>query len=142
MTEISADDYKAFSAKLRTVDKAVARGIRKRIRAAAGPIGRIVIETGSEGMPARGGLKARLMASRPTVSLLSRGAKINLKNKGLDLAALNRGIARHPLFGNRGHWYSTPVPADVYLAALNHLPAAARADLEKVMGDVMKEIGL
>lgn len=140
MSQISADDYKAFAAKMKTVDRAVARGIRKRIRAAAGPIGRIIIETGSEGMPARGGLRARLMAARPTISMTGMAANINLR-KGANFASLNRGILRHPLFGH-GPWQQQDVPAEAYTAAMASLPPEARANLEKVMVDVMKEIGL
>lgn len=29
--------------------------------------------------------------------------------KGMDLQSLDRGRLRHPLFGNRGHWYDQPV---------------------------------
>lgn len=31
------------------------------------------------------------------------GAKVNLKK-------INAGVLRHPLFGDREHWYDTPVP--------------------------------
>lgn len=139
--EISADDYKRFAAKLKTADRAVARGIRKRIRDAAGPIGRIIIETGSEGMPSRGGLRARLMASRPQVGMAGSMASINLR-KGANFASLNRGVLRHPLFGNRGRWYAQDVPAGAYTAALANLPPGARDNLTRVMVDVMKELDL
>lgn len=140
MTQISADDYKRFAAALKQADKAVARGIRKRIRAAAGPIGRIIIETGSEGMPSRGGLRARLMAARPAISVTGMAANVNLR-KGADFSSLNRGILRHPLFGH-GPWQQQGVPAEAYTAAMANLPPAARADLENVLVDVMKELGL
>ena len=29
--------------------------------------------------------------------------------KGMDLQRLDDGRLRHPLFGDRGHWYSQPV---------------------------------
>lgn len=140
MSQISAEDYKRFAAKMKTADRAVARGVRKRIRAAAGPIGRIIIETGSEGMPARGGLRARLMAARPTISMTGMAASINLR-RGADFSSLNRGILRHPLFGH-GPWQQQDVPAEAYTSAMANLPPAASADFENVMVDVMKELGL
>lgn len=140
MTQINADEYKAFAAKLRGADKAIARGIRKQIRAAAMPIGREVIQTGSEGMPSSGKLRARLQAASPSVSIMARGATINLR-KGANFEALNRGILRHPVF-KTGRWAQQGVPSGTYAGAMQNLPPAARAGLQQVLTQAMKELGL
>lgn len=140
MTQINADEYKAFAAKLRGADKAIARGIRKQIRAAATPIGREVIETGSEGMPSRGGLRSKLQAASPSVSIMARGATINLR-KGANFAALNRGILRHPIYGSK-RWTQQGVPSGTYTGAMQNLPPDARAGLQQVLKQAMKELGL
>lgn len=140
MVEVDAADYVRLAKALRGVDKKAARAFRKRLREAAGPIGRIIVETGSEGMPSRGGLRARLQASRPGVSMTGSGVGINLR-KGANFSALNRGILRHPVFGGPG-WAQQDVPADAYTAALQHLPPETRARLTGVMADIIKELGL
>lgn len=140
MTQIQAEDYKRFAAALKGADKAVARSIRKRVRDAAGPIGRIVVETGSEGMPARGGLRARLQASRPGVSVTGMAATINLR-KGANFVALNAGLLRHRVFGGP-RWVAQDVPSGTYTDAFQNLPPGARADLNNVITDAVKELGL
>ncbi len=138
--EVKADDYARFAAKLKAADRAVSRAIRKRIREAATPIGREVLATGSESMPSSGGLRARLQGSRPAVSITGLRATINLR-KGANFAGLNAGVLRHPVYG-RSRWVAQDVPSDTYTDAFQNLPPGARADLDNVMTDAIKELGL
>ncbi len=59
-------------------------------------------------LPKKGGL-SRWAGKMPALSIHesgpSIGASIKLSRKGHDMEALNRGRIRHPLFGNRKHWY-------------------------------------
>ena len=51
--------------------------------------------------------KVKVKAGRnPGVVLTATGSK----GRKIDLNQLDSGIVRHPLFGNREHWYSQPVP--------------------------------
>ena len=140
MATVSAEDYARFAKALRGADKAVARAIRKRIREESAPIGEHVIREGSADMPARGGLSERLAAGRPTVSILAKGASINLR-KGGNYASLDRGILRHPVYG-RSRWVAQPVPAETYTAAFEDLSPDARDRLSEIITDAMKELGL
>ena len=140
MATVSAEDYARFAAALKGADKAVARSIRKRIRAEATPIGQHVIQEGSADMPSRGGLAARLAAGRPAVSMLAKGASINLR-KGGNYQSLNAGVLRHPVY-RTGRWAAQPVPAGTYTTAFEDLPPESRERLSEIITDAMKELGL
>ena len=68
-------------------------------------------------LPARGGA-AKRFAKLPTQNTdfreKSAGVKIVLKRKGSDLQSLDKGRLRHPLFGNRKHWYEQSVAAGFF----------------------------
>ena len=140
MTTVSTEDYQRFAKALKQADKAMARAIRKRTREAAVPIGEHVVRDGSEVMPERGGLSARLAAGKPAVSVAAKGATINLR-KGANYAALNRGILRHPVYGT-GRWVEQRVPEGTYTEAFADLPPEARAKLDLILTDAMKELNL
>ena len=138
--QVNAEDYVRFAAAVKGADKAVARAIRKRVREAAKPIGDHVITKGSDSMPSRGGLQSRLKSVRPTVSILARGASINLR-KGANFTSLNAGTLRHPLYGH-GPWQQQGVPSGTYTGAFADLPPGQRAALDLTITDAMKELGL
>lgn len=147
---VSAEDYRRLQQKLREVDKKVARAMRKRMREAAGPIGRYVLEYGVEKMPRRGGLQAYLMGSSPVrASAGQRGVDVWLgSRKKSQLSLLNRGFLRHPVFaderrGRKGWTWSTqPVPDGAFDEALEHLPPDRLRRLEGTLTDIMKELQL
>lgn len=138
--KVSAADYQRFAAAVKASDKAVARAIRKRTREAAKPIGEYVVTTGSEQMPQRGGLAALLAAGRPTVSLLAKGASLNLKRPA-DYRSLDAGVLRHPVF-RTGKWIRQPVPDGAFTDAFGDLPDRVRAPLDQIILDVLKELNL
>ena len=138
---ISAEDYARFAAALKQADKAVARAIRKRIREVAAPIGAHVVAEGSASMPSRGGLAARLASGKPAVSILAKGASINLK-KGANYKGLDSGVLRHPVYGNAKKWVAQSVPEGTYTEAFQDLPPDARAKLDLILTDAMKELNL
>ena len=137
---ISAEDYARFAAALKQADKAVARAIRKRIREVAAPIGAHVVAEGSASMPSRGGLAARLASGKPAVSVLAKGASINLK-KGANYKGLDAGVLRHPVYGS-SKWVAQSVPEGTYTEAFQDLPPDARAKLDLILTDAMKELNL
>ncbi len=146
---VSAEDYQRLQAKLKDIDKKVARALRKRIREAAGPIGRLVLEQGASKMPKRGGLAAYLGASKVAVSMRSTGADVWLGNKKKSqVSLLNRGLLRHPVWARADRtrkqwgWSTQEVPAEAFTDALANLPPEATRRLNAVMNDIMKELEL
>lgn len=58
------------------------------------------------------------------------------KGKSIDLDSLDRGRLRHPLFGNRRHWYNQTVPAGWFTR-----PMAANADnVQRELEQAVREI--
>lgn len=142
---VSAEDYKKLQAAIKALtDKKLARIYRKRLREAAGPIGRLVLEKGVEEMPRRGGLQAYLLGRSPiSTSMRSTGVDLWLgSRRKSQLSAINRrGVVRHPVWGHRDRkWAETEVPDEAFTKALEHLPPEATRRLNAVMTDITKEL--
>lgn len=141
---VSAEDYKRLQTAIKGLaDKKLARIYRKRLREAAGPIGRLVLEHGVEAMPRRGGLQAYLAASKVAVTTRSTGVDLWLGNRlKSQLSAINRrGVVRHPVWGHRDRrWGETEVPDEAFTKALESLPPEATRRLDQVMTDIIKEL--
>lgn len=142
MTEVDASDYKALAVKLKALDRKLAARVRGRLREISKPLGEEVIREGSEGMPARGGLRDHLMTGgKVGVSILRSSLTIRLQERsGIQLEPLNRGKLRHPTFG-REPWVSQSVPAGSYSAAfLARRDEVAREVMDE-MTQLLEELG-
>lgn len=138
---VDTTDYKAFAQRLKAADRSVANGLRRRIREAGKPLAEGVLQDGPEGLPERGGLSAWLRQSKGTTSLTQTRLEVKLSRGGKhDLAAINRGRLRHPVFGNRGAWAGQDVEAGTYDRAIDKHAALALDDLARVVDDVMGEL--
>lgn len=144
--KVQADDYRRLNAAIKALDdRKLARIYRKRLREAAGPLGRLVLEKGAAQMPRRGGLAARLMASPVGVSQRSTGIDLWLGSKRKSqVSAINRrGAVRHPVYGHRDRkWAETKVPEAAFTKALEELGPEATKRLSVVLDDIMKELKL
>lgn len=147
---VSAEDYRRLQDKLKTVDKKAARAMRKRLREAAGPIGRYVLEYGVGKMPSRGGLQAYLMGTSPVRSSV-RPAGVDVwlgSRKKSQLSLMNRGRMRKPVFADTDRprrswtWANQDVPEGAFDEALKHLPPDRLKRLEGTITDLMKELQL
>ena len=165
----SAEDYQRMQAKLKDIDKKVARIYRKRLREAAPPLGRHVLEYGIEKMPKRGGLQAYLKGNSP-ISTSARPSGVDLwlgSKKKSQLSLLNRGMLRHPVFADptatrtftkatatkkgiktssntvrQWAWVNQKVPAEAFDEALKHIPESVALKFNAVVADIIKELEL
>lgn len=118
-----ADDLDRIAAALREAgDRDLQKQVSAALRTEAKPLGQEVIRQGADEMPRRGGFADRVRGqSRVGVSNSLRGrtasVQVLLKNKGADLRSLDRGILRHPVFGNRGAWVAQSVPGQTFSRA-------------------------
>ena len=162
MIEVSADEFKAFAAKTKTLDRTLRNRTKKRIRDVAQPFGRKVVAEGSQGMPSGGGLADHIATSgrTPTVSQTSTGVRLVLgKKKGPQIGKFDEGKLRHPSFGvyHRTRsgivarsepalrwtwkWVEQPVPAGTFTAAAeSHLPEVRDA-VATELDQILKELG-
>lgn len=147
MLEVGLDEFKKLQAKLASADKKLVRRVRKRLRDVAGPIGRIVLEKGAQGMPARGGLRAILQSrSKSAMSAVNSGVALRLSNKDAQITMLNKGFVRHPVFPrgdrtrNQWHWVNQSVPDKAYTKAFESMAPKVRQALIQEIRTILKEM--
>ncbi len=140
VVSVDLGEYKALVGKLKAADKKLAARMRKTLRQSVEPMAKEAMEAGSDEMPAAGGLAAKLRASKPAVSLGASSATVRLKVKGIDLAGMNAGKLRHPVFGNTKKWVAQDVPAEAFSRALEEKADQVREAFADAMRDVAKEL--
>ena len=140
--QIDPGEYKEFSRQLRSAERGIRRAIRKRVREAGKPRSEAVVREGAERMPSRGGLREQfLRRGNAKLSQTTTSIRIVLGRKGSYVGSVDRsGKVRHPLFGDREHWYSTPVPAGTWRDAFDDHKDEAIDTVSKALVDVVKEL--
>lgn len=127
-----ADDLNQLGAALKEAgDRDLTKQLRKEFREIGRPIGRKVLIKGAEEMPQRNGFAARVVEQGRVGIGASLGGRITsvriiLKNKGVDLRRVDRGILRHPVWGNRENWVAQQVPEGAFTRAFNSEAKEAR----------------
>lgn len=115
----------ALACKREATGRLILNDMKKEIR--RGAIKRVRTEVRAEAVakyPKRGGLNIWVAKAPVRVAVLtganSAGVKVRVGRKGHDFKSLDaQGIARHPLFGNRGHWYGNAVAPGVISEAIS-----------------------
>lgn len=130
-------------------DRGVTNRVRAAIRAETKPAGLRILRKGAEEMPRGGGFAARV-ATQGRVGLQSALVAKNLhitmtlSNKGANMKALEAGVLRHPVFGNRGVWVRQSVPAGAFRRAFEaEAPAlrdAALRGAQQALDDVARKV--
>lgn len=138
--QIDASEYKRFSQQLRQAERGVKNSIRKRVREAGKPLSEAIIREGAEPMPPR--VAARFQANGVArLSQTGTAVRIVLGRKGAYVAGPDHtGKLRHPLYGNREHWYSTQVPSGTWTKAYEAHQDEAVEAVSRVLQDVMEEL--
>lgn len=130
-------------------DKVLQKRLRSGLQAAAKPLAEQVVREGSQSMPARGGLRARVAASKGavTASLAARRVAVSIRatNSQRDaLGAMDSGSLRHRVFG-RGPWVSQHVPAHAFSDAFERgaplAEARLRLEMQKALEEIAREAG-
>ena len=62
------------------------------------------------------------------------------KGKSLDLNSLDGGRLRHPLFGNRAHWYSQAVKPGWFTDPMRRNNDAARRELLRAVDEITRQL--
>lgn len=94
-------------------------------------------------LPHRGGIGAVIAASRFTTSKRLAGNKAGVSIKATNphsIGTIDRGRLRHPLFGNREHWYTQAVKPGWWSNPTRKRGPVARRDIEKAMETVKERI--
>lgn len=130
-------DLAALGKRLRDAgDRQLINELRRTIRAATEPTRDAIQQSALDTLPQSGGLN-RWAAVKPTtaVNMTGKTSRVSVKAqvKGHDIAALNAGTARHPVFGNRKVWKANSVTPGFF-------DKPVEATSEKLRGDVLAAI--
>jgi hypothetical protein len=78
--------------------------------------------------------RKRVGGRNPSVSMVGRAQTRDGKPRNLD--ALNRGRLRHPLYGNRAHWFEQAVDPGWWEKPLTAASPLVRLEIERVINSV------
>jgi hypothetical protein len=143
----SGEDLFKLAADLR---RAGARSLQRELYRAVQRAGKRVVvaaKDGAQTLPRSGGLAARVASATYRTQLKggrNPGVRVTATEKTgkpVDLNSIDRtGNVRHPLYGNRRHWYATRAPAGWFTTPATQAAEAARDDIEAAVTAIEKEI--
>lgn len=91
-------------------------------------------------LPKRGGLNVRV-ATKPKLTTRSNRDGVYVTSVGRTQARLiDRGVVRHPVFGNRAVWRTTSVPRGWFTKPMEAGAPRARSELVAVFNEVARDI--
>lgn len=130
---------------LKGAEKPIRAGTLKALKAAATTdVQDAVRDEGAPTLPQRGGLAERAAAVRVSakVRLSGRQAGVRIVGRGRmkNLDALDRGTVRHPLFGDRAHWYPQTVLPGWWSRPITARAPQIRAKLAETIGEELKTL--
>lgn len=136
-------------ARLASVLHAAAASLDHDIEAAlkpvADPVGAAVIRRGAAGLPKHGGLARAVPPGGVHVSVTAAGLLLEPFSRRANLARLDDGTIRHPVFGNRrGRWVTQRIRPHLFTDAFEKdakakvAPAAEKA-LAKIADRISRE---
>lgn len=128
-------DFREVALRLKAADVELWKATQKNIRVATAPARPAVRASARANLPKKGGLNEWVASASITTSILTgrrtAGVAVRVKKRGHNMQDVDSGQVRHPLFGNREHWYTTAVPAGVLSRPLEALrPAVGVACVE------------
>jgi hypothetical protein len=122
-------------------DKELQSELSKGISAATRPMINSVKQSARAQLPQRGGLAKRVAATSIRTSRTRQGVRLRARNANLKgLAAIDRGIVRHPVFGNRNEWVTQRVNPGFWTEPLEASAPEARREIEAAMRTVIQKI--
>lgn len=124
-------------------DQDLEKQLRAGISRALKPATQAVKQSVPEYMPS-GYAPVLAAALQLRVSNVSGGLRITGQAKGRPrprrVTALNQGTVRHPLWGDRNHWYVTKARAGFFDEPLRKQQPKIRAELDKVLDEVAAKL--
>ena len=135
-----ADDLAKLGAALKKVgDKELKRELLAAIRAAGKPIKAAVQESARANLPSSGGFADLVAASRMSMKTRLGGQKVGVRFEARNrhnIKALDRGRLRHPLFGNKEHWFTQQVEAGWFSTPIQEMSQEIRVEVSDALARV------
>ena len=115
ITPADAEQLKRIAAMFReTGDKEIRNAFTRTLRQSTQDAANHVRSDIADTLPKKGGLNHFIAAPIKIDTDFREGReniRFRLGRHGHDFRSLDRGLLRHPLFGNTNHWYSQHIPA-------------------------------
>lgn len=120
------------------------REMLRGLRQAARPAAAAIRESAREKLPKRGGL-ADLIAEQTHITVRSRTSANRagvfvITTDPHDIGRMNRGILRHPVFGNRDVWVGQAITPGWWTDPLLALEPNVQREMAKVLNDVARKL--
>lgn len=146
MTELvikGAEDLEKLGRALKQVgDRELRKELLAALRAATKPMKEAVQASARENLPSRGGFADLVAASRFTtknrLSGKNVGMRFEAKNRH-EIKALDRGRLRHPLYGNKEHWYTQTVTAGWFSTPIEEMSQEIRVEVSEALARVAEK---
>lgn len=140
----SLADLRQLGDAYKGAEKVIQKRLRTGLQAAGKPLAERVVREGSSGFPGRGGLRARLAASRGGITAALGGrtvsVSVRITNRQKDaLGAYDSGTIRHPVY-RTGAWVAQSVPADQFSDAFRRGAPEATEDVNREIAKALAEI--
>jgi hypothetical protein len=147
-----ADDFKVEGTKqlttlARRLKEAGDGQLRRELLAGIRKSGRKILpdipQSAYRTLPRRGGLADRVARQKFALrtSLSGSSASVRIGATGMkELRDINRGRLRHPLFGNRDHWYQQQIEPGFFDEPIERRAPDVRREIQQVMNDVARKI--
>lgn len=114
------------------------------IQRAAKPLKAVAQEAARSELPKKGGLNEFVASGKWSVRTRSGGRNPGVtvvgKKSGHDVAAINRGRLRHPVFGHRAVWVTQTIRPNLITDALAKRAPDVRGELVKVLDRIADEV--
>jgi len=145
--QVKGDLNKVSKALKAAATKEMRTALRKIMAEETKPTRKKIKQSAIDNLPSTGKLN-KWTASMPSQNTdfreKSAGVRIRMSKKGHDIAALNRGRLRHPLFGNRKHWYTQTIAEGFFTKPIEEdeadLKQRIQAAVEKYMNDLERKV--
>jgi len=125
-------------------DKALQKRMRQGLQDAGKALGEFVVQEGSAGLPRRGGLAARVAASRTgiTAALGGKNVSVSVRIANRQKDALRRydsGLIRHPVY-KTGVWVPQGISADLFANAFKRGAPEATKRVNAAVAQALQDI--
>lgn len=138
--EVQSADYKRAAKALKGADRTIRLEFTRALRGIAKPYATTVLAAGAARLPKRGGLAARVAASRIGVQSSTLRATASFKSdRGYDLRAMNRGRLRHPTYGHEP-WVTQDIEPGIFTQPFEAGAPAVRRQMLAAAADALNKI--
>lgn len=139
--DTDVDDLVKLGRRLKEAgDKELRRELFKALNRATRPLKLAAKESALTSLPNGGGLNVWVaknvrIGTRNRLAGRNPGVRIQADRKGSDIAAMNRGRLRHPVFGNRQVWVTQQIRPGWFSRPMAAGAPAVRRELNHVLED-------